>query len=263
MRQSRRGSRRRPNAGLLVSVVVCNYNQGRYLERAIESLAQQTHHSIELWLVDDGSTDGSPALMTRLARRLRERFAAIELLLRRNNAGQLACLNVALNQARGTLTVVFDADDLLAPTFVAGSVEAMRSHRERDPSVGFVYTDCELVDSEDRLLGIGRSVPWDGALLERSSYIPGCAATLTTALHTGMPFDESIRVGTKHHRWLRLNEAGWTGHHLARPLFSYRLHAGNNSGIGARLLPELDGRPGSERLLGRVWPTAIPGGAST
>jgi hypothetical protein len=125
--------------------------------------------------------------------------------------------------------------------------------------VAFVYTDCQLIDAEGRAVGIGRSLPWDRDLLECSSYIPDCAVTLAAALRTGAPFDESVRVATKHHKWLRLTEAGWRGHHLPRPLFSYRLHQNNNSGIGARLLPELNGHPWSARLLGRVWQTAKGG----
>jgi glycosyltransferase involved in cell wall biosynthesis len=254
MRQSGTPDGRKPGPDSLVSVLVCNYNHGRYLERAIDSLAQQTHDPIDLWLVDDGSTDASRAVMTRLARRFRPRFAAIGLLLLKQNAGKLACLNTCLRRVRGDVAIVFDADDLLSPTFVEESIYVLHAQRQRDPSVAFVYTDCELIDSEDRLLGIGKSLPWDRDLLERSSYIPDCAVTLAAAVRAATPFDESIRVGTKHHKWLRVHGAGWKGHYLPRPLFSYRLHGTNNSGIGARLLPELKRRRGSEQLLSRVWP---------
>ena len=240
----------------LVTVVVCSYNHGRYLERAISSLAAQTHEPIELLLVDDASTDASGPLIERLADRFRARFERFETLLRPRNTGKLACLNASLDRVSGELVIVFDSDDKLFPGFIEESIEALRAQRQRDPSVAFVYSDCELIDSEDRVLGIGRSMPWDRDLLERSSYVPGCALSLTAALRAEAPFDESIRVGTKHHKWLRLSSAGWKGHHLSRPLFSYRLHASNISGIGRRLLPELTEEPGAERHLARVWPTA-------
>ncbi|MGH2991958.1 MAG: glycosyltransferase [Solirubrobacterales bacterium] len=263
MRQKSTSAAREPHPDPLVSVIVCNYNHGRYLERAIESLAHQTHGPIELHFVDDASTDASRPVMARLARRFRTRFAGIEALLRKQNAGKLACLNASLNRVNGDLAVVFDADDLLCPNFLEESIDALRAHREREPSVAFVYTDCELIDSEGRVLGVGRSLPWDRDLLERSSYIPDCAVTLAAALRAGAPYDESVRVGTKHHKWLRLKQAGWKGRHLPRPLFSYRLHASNNSGIGTRLLPELNRRRGSDRLLGRAWPTVTSDGGSS
>lgn len=247
-----------PGRDSLVSVIVCNYNHGPYLERAIESLAEQTHGPIELRMIDDASTDASRALMMDLAHRFRDRFAGIDTLHQRQNSGKLACLNSILDRVQGDLAVVFDADDVLLPTFLERSIEALRARRRRDRAVAFVYTDCELIDEQGCPLGIGRSVPWDQELLERSSYIPGCAVTMATALLASAPYDESVRVGTKHHTWLRLKEAGWKGHHLPRPLFSYRLHSKNVSGIGARLLPELNRRRGSERLLGQVWPTARP-----
>src|SRR3954447_20227985 len=236
---------REPHSGSLVSVILCNYNHGRYVERATESLAEQTHGRIELQLIDDASTDASRRVMARLAQRFRTRFVAIDLLLRKHNAGKLACLNTSLDCVRGDLVLAFDADDLLFPNFIEESIDALRANRQLDPSVAFVYSDCELIDSDGRLLGIGRSLPWDPDLLERSSYIPGCAVTLAAALRSGAPFDESVRVGTKHHQWLRLKEAGGKGLHLPHPLFSYRLHERNNSGIGARLLPKLNGRPKS------------------
>ncbi len=85
---------------------------------------------------------------------------------------------------------------------------------------------------------------------------PVAPVTLTAAVRAGAPFDESVRVGTKHHKWRRLSAAGWRGHHLPLPLFSYRLHATNISGIGRRLLPELTRSQESEWHLARIWPTA-------
>jgi glycosyltransferase involved in cell wall biosynthesis len=255
---SRNGHRpaRGPGSDALISVIISNYNYARYLERAVESLAEQTHGPIALHLVDDASTDASRPLIARLARRFRSRFASVETSFRDENRGSLACLNLVLSRSSGVLALMLDADDVLCPTFLEDSIGDLLEHRRHDPSVAFVYTDCELIDCEGRPLGIGRSAAWDRELLQRSSYIPGCAVTLTDALRACSPFDESIRVGTKHHRWLRLSRAGWAGRHLPRPLFSYRLHAHNNSGIGVRLLPELNADHGSEQVLARAWPTA-------
>lgn len=240
----------------LVSVIVPNYNYGRYLERAIESLALQTHPAIELWLVDDGSSDNSRSAIARVAERFRARFQAVEAILRNQNAGKLACLNTVLERTRGEFVLVLDADDALAPTFLEESLRALSAHRRRNPSVAFIYTNCRLIDSSERVLGVGRSLPWDRSLLERSSYIPGCAVTLSAALQAAAPFDESIRVGTKHHVYLQLCAAGWEGRHLPRQLFSYRLHASNLSGIGRRLLPTAGGSANIDPLLGEYWPTA-------
>ncbi len=240
----------------LVSVIVPNYNYGRYLERAIESLALQTHPAIELWLVDDASSDNSRSAIARVAERFRARFHSIETILRNENTGKLACINATLERTRGEFVLVLDADDLLAPGFLEKSLRALSAHRRRNPSVAFIYTNCQLIDSRERVLGVGRSLPWDRSLLERSSYIPGCAVTLSAALRAAAPFDESIRVGTKHHVYLQLCTAGWEGRHLPRQLFSYRLHASNLSGIGRRLLPTAGRRANINPLLGDHWPTA-------
>jgi glycosyltransferase involved in cell wall biosynthesis len=240
----------------LVSVIVPNYNYGRYLERAIESLALQTHPAIEVWLVDDGSSDNSRSAIARVAERFRARFDAVETILRNENAGKLACLNAALERTRGEFVLVLDADDLLAPRFLEESLRALSAHRRWNPAVAFIYTNCRLIDSLGHVLGAGRSLPWDRSLLERSSYIPGCALTLAAPLRAAAPFDESIRVGTKHHVYLRLCAAGWEGRHLPRQLFSYRLHSSNLSGIGRRLLPNAEAGANIDPFLGDYWPTA-------
>ncbi len=243
-------------ATALVSVIVCNYNYGHYLERAIESVALQTHPAIELWLVDDASSDNSCSVMDRVAERFRTRFQAVETILRHENAGKLACTNASLERTRGEFVLFLDADDLLAPRFLEESLRALSTHRRRNPSVAFVYTNCQLIDSRECVLGGGRSLPWDPSLLERASYIPGCALTLSSALRAAAPFDESIRVGTKHHVYLKLCAAGWEGRHLPRQLFSYRLHDSNMSGIGGRLLPIAGESADMNPLLGEHWPTA-------
>ena len=48
------------------------------------------------------------------------------------------------------------------------------------------------------------------------------------------PYDEAIRKGTKHHKWKKIVANGWNGRHLAEPLFCYRMHDANLSGIGKR-----------------------------
>jgi glycosyltransferase involved in cell wall biosynthesis len=239
----------------LVSVLVCSRNYGRYLPAAVASVAAQSHGPIELWIVDDASTDASRDVARAVVDRLRDRFERAELVGFRRNRGKLGCLNWLLQHTAGELVVILDADDVLHPSFVEASITHLDAHRGRDPGVGFVYTDCRLIDRDGAPLGTGRSLRWDAELLLRSSYIPDCAVTVASALRAAVPFDERVRVGTKHHKWLRLVRAGWRGEYLPRPLFSYRMHDRNASGIGARVLRELAAGT-ADPVLGPFWPRA-------
>ena len=94
----------------LISVIVPVYNVAPYLERCLDSIAAQTWKNLEIWLVDDGSTDGSAALCAARAEK-DPRFH----LLRQENAGVSAARNLALDHAAGHYLQFVDGDDFLPP----------------------------------------------------------------------------------------------------------------------------------------------------
>lgn len=97
----------------IVSVVMPVHNSERYLEQAVRSVFAQTigAEKLELLCVDDGSTDGSPALLAALAA-----DAPCELrVLHTEHAGPGAARNAALDVARGRYVAFLDSDDFLEP----------------------------------------------------------------------------------------------------------------------------------------------------
>lgn len=90
----------------LLSVIVPVYNTHRYLERCIESLSRQTYRNLEIILIDDGSTDDSPAACDAFA-------AAMEnvRVLHKKNAGLGFARNSGLDLAAGEYVAFVDSDD--------------------------------------------------------------------------------------------------------------------------------------------------------
>jgi glycosyltransferase involved in cell wall biosynthesis len=240
----------------LVSIIIPNHNYKSFLRAAVESLVRQTYSRMELLVVDDGSTDGSPELVEVLKSSYRARFERFDSILLRENRGKLHALNKGLPLAHGEVTVVLDADDYLDRSYIEKTVCALLNAKANNRKVGFAYTDCWLVDSECTRLARGRSMPFDGELLRTLSYIPCCATTVTRVLQEALPFDESIRVGTKHHKWRKIAASGWRGLYLQKPLFFYRMHDRNISGIGERVLHEAQQGDRKMYLLSGYWRTA-------
>lgn len=236
----------------LLSVIVPNFNYGQYIERAIRSVVDQDYGPVELIVVDDGSTDDSSAAAKR-ALAGADRLVRAELIEFGSNRGKLAALNAALEVAAGEYTVILDSDDFLADDYASRCITTLRRARLRDDRIGFVYTDCTLVDRNDAYIDRGRSTRFDAALVERLSFLPEPAVTLTEALRGAAPFDESIRKATKHHKWRRIVANGWSGVHLAEPLFNYRMHDTNMSGIGRKVLSEAETGNRGERILSGYW----------
>lgn len=135
------------------SVVVTNYNYGAYVCEAVDGALAQTRAPHQVIVVDDGSTDGSPAL-------LKERYGQdgrVTLMLG-ENGGQLAAFQRGLAQVTGEIVCFLDADDYWLP----GYLEAIGEVFDRRAEIDFVFSDVELFDQQsarmryaDRALDLG------------------------------------------------------------------------------------------------------------
>jgi glycosyltransferase involved in cell wall biosynthesis len=240
-----------------VSVLITNHNYGQFLPLCVGSLLSQlTSKEIELIIVDDGSTDGSLDVIDSLKDRHSTQFHSFMTLRLDTNRGKLHALNVGLRQVTGAVTIILDADDYLDAEYIDRTVDMLIKSNAVNDKIAFVYTDCWLVNEEGTILSRGKSTHFDASLLRTKSYVPECAPTWTCALHAALPFNETIRVATKHHKWQKILDAGWEGVYLEEPLFYYRMHYCNLSGIGLRILSEiLDDGPRSSSILSGYWPT--------
>lgn len=93
-----------------ISVIIPVYNVERYLARCVESVMRQTYRNLEVILVNDGSTDGSPAL----CRALKERYPEL-ILVEKENGGLSSARNAGLDVCTGDYVAFLDSDDWIAP----------------------------------------------------------------------------------------------------------------------------------------------------
>lgn len=239
----------------LLTVAIPNYNYGRYIRRAIDSVLAQDYADIELIVVDDASSDHS-VTEAEAALADQDRLHRGELIRLETNQGKLAALNAAIDAATGRYFIILDADDWLAEHYATRAITELRARREINDAIGFIYSDCNLMDVDGNYIDRGRSTPFDRDLVGKLSFLPEPALTLTEALRDAAPFDVSIRQATKHHKWCRIVANGWIGHYINEPLFFYRMHGDNMSGIGERVLAESDSGSRGERILSGYWQTS-------
>jgi glycosyltransferase involved in cell wall biosynthesis len=103
------------NCVMNVTVVICNYNYERYLAAAIDSALHQDYAGTCVLVIDDGSTDGSRAIIERYATRIASIF--------KENGGQVSAYNQAVSMLETEYAIFLDADDILYPNAVS---EVMR-----------------------------------------------------------------------------------------------------------------------------------------
>ena len=216
----------------LVSVVIDNYNYARYLGEAIDSALGQTYEPVEVIVVDDGSTDGSGAVLDGYGDRIRA--------FRRPNGGQASAMNFGLAQARGEVFIMLDADDTLAPDVVERAVRLMAA----DPSCVRVQWRLETVDPDGRPLG--RRNPPDAVPLMRgdlSRYVarrhlfrapPASGnAFRTAALREVPPVPEDVFRQHVDRWWSELTSLLGTVTALDEPGGTYRVHDSSHTvGLG-------------------------------
>jgi hypothetical protein len=128
-------------ADLSVDIVIDNYNYGRYLPDAIESACAQTHGKVTVTVVDDGSSDGSRALLDEYAERVT--------VVLKENGGQASALNAGAELCRGDVVIFLDADDTLHPDAAAEVAAAFAA----DPEVVKVQFRTAVIDAEGRPTG--------------------------------------------------------------------------------------------------------------
>jgi len=128
----------------LVSVIVPALNSARFIGRTLQSIAAQSHRQIEIIVVDDGSVDDTPHIVSNYARN----DARIRHFVR-NHGGAPAARNYAASQARGAFLAPCDSDDLWHPDKIALQLAALSS---APANAGVAYCWSVGIDEEDGVI---------------------------------------------------------------------------------------------------------------
>ena len=116
-----------------VSVIMPCYNDGKYIEEAVESVFAQTYKNIELIVIDDGSDEQETIdILNRLGDRI--------VLLKTNHLRPAGARNYGITRATGKYILPVDSDDKIDSTYVAKAVEIL----EKNQNIGVVYCEADL-----------------------------------------------------------------------------------------------------------------------
>ncbi len=210
-----------------VSIVTPSFNQGRFIERTIESvLAQRGGFELEYLVVDGGSTDETRSILERHADRLR--------FVSEPDRGQSDAINKGFRAATGDVLAWLNSDDTYEPGAIDAAVRTLANAR-------WCYGQCRIIDEHDR--EIRRPVTWyknhlsrrfsRGRLL-RKCFVPQPAVFFRRELLEEVgPVDEACRYSMDYDLWLRfarVAEPAFLPAYLAR----FRWHGASKNGAAYR-----------------------------
>jgi glycosyltransferase involved in cell wall biosynthesis len=158
-----------PTVAPLISVLMPIRNGEKYLAEALDSVVAQTLPDFEFIIVDDGSTDSTPALLASYAG-YDPRFK----ILTRDHVGPVEALNIGLAEARGTYIARMDGDDICLPQRFEKQANYLRDH----PECVLVGSRVMLIDPEGAEL-----YPMESILLEHRSVADGSGLAPGTPGH--------------------------------------------------------------------------------
>ena len=206
------------------------WNGEQYLREAVDSLLAQRFGDFELVVVDDGSTDSSPSILTSYRDpRLR--------VIRLEHSGLVRVLNVGVAQAGAEWVARQDADDISHPLRLEKQWRAVR----RVPNVVLSYTNVQMMEGI-RLGRVDGHFPRSRALLAmklcwQNPFTHSSVLFRKTAFETVRGYDPQDRHGEDYSLWGRLLEVGDVAS-LAEPLLTYRVHPTSDSRKNPTLLQQ-------------------------
>ena len=217
-----------------VSVLVPVYNGEKFLAECLDSVLTQDFSDMEILIADDGSTDGSVALL--------ERYAITDRRIRwwknERNLGLIANFNHCLREAKGEyIKYVLQDDLLLSPTTVRRMVELLDQH----PEVSLVGSASQVLDENSQVTEVRnyfKPAIMDGRqtimrCLERANPIGEPSVVMFRRTQATRGFDEQLPQLLDLDMWFHLLEQGRFAY-LAEPLCAFRQHANQQTKVNRR-----------------------------
>ena len=197
--------------GVNFSVVVPTWNRIRTLPRALSSIQAQSLKPLEVIVVEDGSSDGSAAMLS-------ERFSAVRVIRHATNRGSVEARNTGIRAARGSHIAWLDSDDVWLPDYLAQVARVW----SRSGEAVFVHTDYIKVSEEDTpyRYTVSVRVPEDQVrAMLHGNFVHTCSvfSAPTNLLRATGGFDAAFKLSNDRALFLRLLLRG-KAVHLPEPL---------------------------------------------
>ena len=200
----------------LCSVIIPVHNSEAYVEEALRSALNQTYKNLEIIIIDDASTDSSPAIIQRLLPFHRN----IRVITLQDNKGTAHARNLGLQVATGKYIAFLDSDDIWRQDKISEQIQILKNS-ENDLS----FTAYDMIDEATQLIkhrSVKKTISFSDLLKENSvvfSSVVCKAGTVRNELFDEEVFHEDYLF------LLKLLQKGKRFYGLNQNLLQYRVHS--------------------------------------
>jgi glycosyltransferase involved in cell wall biosynthesis len=213
-----------------ISVVIPLYNGAAYIAEALHSVLDQTLPPAEIIVVDDGSTDEGPSIVSSLA------AAGPIVLLHKPNGGQSSARNFGVAHSNGELIAFLDQDDIWYQNHLEELSKPFR--RKSHPEIGWVYSNLDRISADGRMVTrsflsyLGAQHPkreLTRCLGEDMFILPSASLVSRKAFLSVGGFDERLCGYEDDDLFLRMFLRGYDNVFIDKPLSKWRIYATSTS----------------------------------
>ena len=187
-----------------ISVIIPEYNYGRYVGEAVTSVLAQTFQSFEIIIVDDASTDGSAATVAKMV----DAWKAIRVIQHKHNGGTAQTLNTGIKAARGKYIYILSADDKIKPW----TLERLYAAQQQNPH-SFIYGNVTFFTGAQETVMKVQAFDFDKLLYK--NHVPANILYPKAAWEEVGGYPAIMNDGRED--WamaIALGRAGWCGVHI-------------------------------------------------
>lgn len=201
----------------LISIITPSFRQARFVERTLNSVAEQDYPHVEHLVIDGGSDDGTVEILARHKRAFPDRFDYVS----EPDGGQAAAINKGIERARGDVIAWINSDD----TYQPGALGTVAREFRENPRCDLVYGNADFISDTDERLWAYPTLPrFQWHRLAYECYL--CQPTVfwrRTVTDAGHRLDESLHLALDYDFWIRLGR-DYRFHFINRHLANSRAY---------------------------------------